>query len=311
MKYEIEFSGISPHDTVKLRPETFTGIHSAHPGVGKTALWAPLAAATLAAGAKLMNHERYGQLASYDSFGAFDRPTRIVIRELEAENPETLTLSGKPGAAAAFTEDWPATGRIKAMVEGIDIWSADEATSITEATLSAQDRQTVNRYLKTLAPYCTDTNGAVIARDGSSTSLTNATDATRAAVYYAALSAAAAENETIILDHPERYLQASALHALADIMVNLSETKNVSWIYETNSPHLTSRLQTHVAEGRVNADDTCMLYVMPPDAPSRVHQVLIDYNGQIEDWPEPAFSADVDESFRLWNALRAETESVS
>ena len=311
MNYEIEFSGISPHDTVKLMPRTLTGIHSTHPGVGKTALWIPLAAATLAAGAKLMNYERYSQLQSYDSFGAFDRPTSIVISEIQRENPETLMLSGKPGDAAAFTEDWPATGRIRAMVEGVDIWSAEEATSITEATLCAQDRQTVNRYLERLAPYSTDTNGAVIARDGSSISLPNATDATRAAIYYAALSAAVAVNETVVIDHPERYLQASALHALADIMVSLSETRNVSWIYETNSCHLTTRIQTHVAERRVSADDTCMLYVMPPGAPSRVHQVCMNEQGQIEDWPEPTFSADVNESLRLWNALCAETERVS
>ena len=65
----------------------------------------------------------------------------------------------------------------------------------------------------------------------------------------------APERSIILIDQPEVHLHPYAQSALADVMINVIESKrNIQLIIETHSEHFLRRLQRRIAEGKLSED---------------------------------------------------------
>lgn len=94
------------------------------------------------------------------------------------------------------------------------------------------------------------------------------------------------EGATVILEQPEIHLHPSAQSHLADLIINVSQHRNVQVILESHSEHLLLRLQRRIAEGDVSVDDVSLYFCEAPRGDSKVKKLEIDLYGQIANWPE-------------------------
>ena len=64
----------------------------------------------------------------------------------------------------------------------------------------------------------------------------------------------APEGSIILIDQPEVHLHPYAQSALADVMIDVIEARNIQLIIETHSEHFLRRLQRRIAEGKLPQD---------------------------------------------------------
>lgn len=91
---------------------------------------------------------------------------------------------------------------------------------------------------------------------------------------------------TIILEQPEIHLHPSAQAELADLIINVSEHRNIQVILETHSEHLLLRLQRRVAEEEIESSQVGIYYSEAQGARSKLRRLNLDQMGQIADWPK-------------------------
>ncbi|HQL86386.1 MAG: DUF3696 domain-containing protein [Lentisphaerae bacterium] len=104
----------------------------------------------------------------------------------------------------------------------------------------------------------------------------------------------------IIMEQPEIHLHPSAQSALADVMIDVinskerrngkgSEDRNIQLIIETHSEHFLRRLQRRIAEGKITQDSVSAYFANVNKAQATLDSLQIDEYGNIQNWPENFF----------------------
>lgn len=99
----------------------------------------------------------------------------------------------------------------------------------------------------------------------------------------------APEKSIILLEQPELHLHPNAQAALADLLLEVAEKRNLQLIVESHSEHIVRRLQRRVAEASpafAKPENIKMYYCQPGEDGATIDKVDIDRFGQISNWPE-------------------------
>ena len=303
MDYEITFSGSPPLEFTKIIPRPLTIIQSAHPQVGKSALWKPLVACALAAGHEPPSAYLYDDLIKFQAEGTLDgSPLEVTLREIYTQAPSALEINSAPNAPMAYDSVQAPTPSDQMLMQLI-IWHPEEI--VKEADFAYHpDPHRVSENLATLrSGFEMDSQSNAI-RGQEVFDLSFSGKTLRALFGYAAEAITLHPHDTVIVDHPETYLTDNHLRGLADLMAKLSAASKISWVVETSTPVITQRLKFHIASGLINPNDYCGLYVTV-NHPSKVHQVILNTRGDQEDsWPEEEFDLDLREIMNLMRAQR-------
>jgi predicted ATPase len=102
-------------------------------------------------------------------------------------------------------------------------------------------------------------------------------------------------NSIIIMEQPEIHLHPSAQSALADVMIDVINSKengadrNIQLIIESHSEHFLRRLQRRIAEGAVSEEKISAYFANVSRMPASLESLQIDIFGNIQNWPENFF----------------------
>ena len=103
----------------------------------------------------------------------------------------------------------------------------------------------------------------------------------------------------IIIEQPEIHLHPSAQAALADVCIDVinsrenGKRRNIQLIIETHSEHFLRRLQRRIAENtkpkEISKNDVAAYFCMASKTPAKLEPLRIDLFGNIENWPDNFF----------------------
>jgi predicted ATPase len=111
----------------------------------------------------------------------------------------------------------------------------------------------------------------------------------------------APKNSIIIMEQPEIHLHPSAQAALADIMIDVinsrenREGRNIQLIIETHSEHFLRRLQRRIAEETISRDSVSAYFANAAQSPARLEKLELDVFGNICNWPENFFGDEMED----------------
>ena len=94
------------------------------------------------------------------------------------------------------------------------------------------------------------------------------------------------EGSTVILEQPEIHLHPLAQAALADVVVNVAQHRQVQIIVESHSEHFLLRLQRRIADETIDTDDVQLYFCKPMKGASKLEHLDLDLFGNILNWPE-------------------------
>lgn len=99
----------------------------------------------------------------------------------------------------------------------------------------------------------------------------------------------------ILMEQPEIHLHPNAQSALADVMIDVinsredSSDRNIQLVIETHSEHFLRRLQRRIAEDAVPQDKVSAYFANIAKTPATLEPLQIDIFGNIQNWPENFF----------------------
>jgi len=99
----------------------------------------------------------------------------------------------------------------------------------------------------------------------------------------------------ILMEQPEIHLHPSAQSALADVMIDVINSRedgadrSIQVIIETHSEHFLRRLQRRIAENSVSQDRVSAYFADITKAPAALEPLQIDIFGNILNWPDNFF----------------------
>ena len=93
------------------------------------------------------------------------------------------------------------------------------------------------------------------------------------------------KGSTVILEQPEIHLHPASQAELADVIIEVSEHRNVQVIIESHSEHLLLRLQRRVAEETLSANDTRLYFCDQRRGKPQLESLDLNMYGQILNWP--------------------------
>lgn len=102
-------------------------------------------------------------------------------------------------------------------------------------------------------------------------------------------------NSIIIMEQPEIHLHPSAQAALADVFIDVinsrenRKNRNIQLIIETHSEHFLRRLQRRIAEEKISQDDVAAYFLKVGRSATKLEPLQIDLFGNITNWPENFF----------------------
>ncbi|MBI5061995.1 MAG: DUF3696 domain-containing protein [Desulfatitalea sp.] len=105
----------------------------------------------------------------------------------------------------------------------------------------------------------------------------------------------APQGSIILMEQPEIHLHPSAQAALADVMIDVINSReanadrNIQLIIETHSEHFLRRLQRRIAEDAVPQDKVSAYFADITKTPAKLEPLQIDLFGSIQNWPENFF----------------------
>ena len=105
----------------------------------------------------------------------------------------------------------------------------------------------------------------------------------------------APQGSIIIMEQPEIHLHPSAQAALADVMIDVvnsredGEDRNIQLVIETHSEHFLRRLQRRIAEDTVSKDNVSAYFADVSRTPAKLEPLQLDMFGNILNWPENFF----------------------
>ena len=108
----------------------------------------------------------------------------------------------------------------------------------------------------------------------------------------------------IIIEQPEIHLHPSAQSALADVMIDVINSKedgndrNIQLIIETHSEHFLRRLQRRIAESLIDEEKVSAYFANITKAPAVLEPLQIDQFGNISNWPEHFFGDEMGDIIR-------------
>jgi len=97
------------------------------------------------------------------------------------------------------------------------------------------------------------------------------------------------------MEQPEIHLHPSAQSALADVMIDVINSKengadrNIQLIIESHSEHFLRRLQRRIAEGAVSEEKISAYFANVSRMPANLEPLQINAFGNIQNWPENFF----------------------
>ena len=94
---------------------------------------------------------------------------------------------------------------------------------------------------------------------------------------------------TVILEQPEIHLHPFAQSALADIIIDAYQTREVQILLESHSEHLLNRLQRRIAEEKITSDEVSLFFCQPKDGDCNLETLELDEYGNIKNWPKNFF----------------------
>ena len=104
-----------------------------------------------------------------------------------------------------------------------------------------------------------------------------------------AMLLSAPEGSIVLLEQPELHLHPNAQAALADLLLDVAEKRNLQLIVESHSEYIVRRLQRRIAEAKHSYATTGkikMYYCEPGESGSTANEVKLDRFGQISKWPK-------------------------
>ena len=117
------------------------------------------------------------------------------------------------------------------------------------------------------------------------------------------------EGSTVLLEQPEIHLHPRVQSGLADVMLNVSEARNVRIILESHSEHLMRRLQRRVAEEDASSDHVKLYFVSTNRGVAQASDLALNEWGEIENWPDQFFGDEMGEIAAITKAsLRRKME---
>ncbi|MDD5322451.1 MAG: DUF3696 domain-containing protein [Methylococcales bacterium] len=105
----------------------------------------------------------------------------------------------------------------------------------------------------------------------------------------------APQGSIILMEQPEIHLHPNAQSALADVMVDVinsrenGEARNIQLIIETHSEHFLRRLQRRIAEDVVPQEKVSAYFANITKTPATLEPLQLDIFGNIRNWPENFF----------------------
>ena len=99
----------------------------------------------------------------------------------------------------------------------------------------------------------------------------------------------------ILMEQPEIHLHPSAQSALADVMIDVINSKengadrNIQLVIETHSEHFLRRLQRRIAEDTVSKAKVSAYFANITKIPATLEPLQLDIFGNIRNWPENFF----------------------
>jgi len=94
---------------------------------------------------------------------------------------------------------------------------------------------------------------------------------------------------TVLLEEPEIHLHPLAQAVLAEMLVEVSQQRQVQFIVETHSEHLFRRLQTLIARRQTDTAQCQMLFVERQGADAVLVPLDVDEYGAVRNWPQRFF----------------------
>lgn len=105
----------------------------------------------------------------------------------------------------------------------------------------------------------------------------------------------APEGSIILMEQPEIHLHPSAQSALADVMIDVINSRengndrNIQLVIETHSEHFLRRLQRRIAEDAISQEEVSVYFANNSKTPATLEPLQIDIFGNIKNWPENFF----------------------
>ena len=102
-------------------------------------------------------------------------------------------------------------------------------------------------------------------------------------------------NSIIIIEQPELHLHPSAQAALADVMIDIinsredGNNRNIQLIIETHSEYFLNRLQRNIAEEKISKNQVSAYFADVTRSPTQLVPLEIDEYGDICNWPDDFF----------------------
>ncbi len=103
----------------------------------------------------------------------------------------------------------------------------------------------------------------------------------------------------ILMEQPEIHLHPSAQSALADVMIDVinskekGEERNIQLIIETHSEHFLRRLQRRIAEDVIPQNQVSAYFCDIAKTPAALEPLQIDMYGNIQNWPKNFFGDEI------------------
>ena len=111
----------------------------------------------------------------------------------------------------------------------------------------------------------------------------------------------AAHDSIIIMEQPEIHLHPKAQSALADVMIDVINSRengsdrNIQLIIETHSEHFLRRLQRRIAEDVIPQEKVAAYFANIDKTPAQLEPLQIDVFGNILNWPENFFGDEMED----------------
>jgi predicted ATPase len=108
-------------------------------------------------------------------------------------------------------------------------------------------------------------------------------------------------NSIIIMEQPEIHLHPAAQSILADVMIDVINSKengkdrNIQLIIETHSEHFLRRLQRRIAENALDKSSISAYFAKTDRKSAKLEALKIDLYGNITNWPENFFGDEMED----------------
>lgn len=99
-----------------------------------------------------------------------------------------------------------------------------------------------------------------------------------------------------IVEQPELHLHPGVHGDLADLYIEAVHRGSRRFLIETHSENFILRIRRRIAERSLRPTDVAIYWVNDdPQASPRVHRIVVDEHGGVDNWPRGVFAEDLDE----------------